>query len=88
MHDTSTKLAKIDELIRNHGVKGLKVLFLFKLLKIELRKILQEQQRVSLNQFNEKTLERVCLDKARQLVKLGRENPTLEDIQELLLSLQ
>ena len=55
--ESSNKFAKIDELIRDKGVEGLKILFLFKLLKVEVLKILRER-RVSLNRFDEKTLEK------------------------------
>ena len=86
LHGTSNKLAKIDELIRNKGVEGLKILFLFKLLKAEVLRTLREQ-RVSLDRFSEKTLENMCLEKALQLVKSSKEKPSLQDIREIMLSL-
>ena len=86
LHESSNKFAKIDELIRDKGVEGLKILFLFKLLKVEVLKILREQ-RVSLNRFDEKTLEKMCLEKALQLIKSGKEKPTPQDIREIMLSL-
>lgn len=86
LHGTSNKLAKIDELIMNKGVEGLKILFLFKLLKAEVLRTLREQQ-VSLDRFSEKTLENMCLEKALQLVKSSKEKPSLQDIREIMLSL-
>lgn len=75
----------MDDLISTHGREGIRLLLLFKLLKV--RVIEKSKQAKLSSRIDEETLNKLCIQKAYQLLKRGRENPTEKDIEELLLKL-
>ncbi|MEM2613671.1 MAG: hypothetical protein QXO15_05500 [Nitrososphaerota archaeon] len=71
----------MDDLISTHG-GGIRLLLLFKLLKV--RVIEKAKQTKLSSRIDEETLNKLCMQKAYQLLKRGGENPTEKDIKELL----
>jgi hypothetical protein len=82
----SRKVNEIDELIRESGKEGVELLLLFKLLKTEVKQRVGKEYPASI--IGEETLNRLCIQKAQQLIKLKKENPGEEDFKELLSSLR
>ncbi|MEM2178200.1 MAG: hypothetical protein QW272_05210 [Candidatus Methanomethylicaceae archaeon] len=79
-------LNEIDELVKKYGKNGMRLLVLFRLLKSRVNLILQKQR--SNLTFNEAVLNQLCISKAYELLKLGKDEPTEKDIEELLLRLR
>jgi len=80
------KLNELDELVKEHGKNGLRLLILFRLLKSKVNLVLQKGYPTPT--FSEADLNQICLSKAYELLKLGKDEPTEEDIRELLARLK
>jgi len=75
-------LNEIDDLIQKHGKDGVRLLFLFKTLKTYVEESIEKNH--STVRIEEETLNRLCIQKAQELVKLKKESPTERDFKELL----
>jgi hypothetical protein len=80
--DSLNRLNEIINLTQKHGKIGIRLLFLFKLLKIKVKeKIEKDYPTITIKEEN---LNRLCIQKAQELVKLEKDEPTEKDIKELL----
>lgn len=79
------KICEIDDLIQKNGKDGVRLLLLFKLLKIKVKERIRRVYPTAI--IEERTLNRLCIQKADELAKLGKESPTEKDIKELLSKL-
>lgn len=79
------KIEEIDDVVQRFGEKGISILFLFKFLKAGTIKKLQERTRFG--RFDEKKLNALCLQKAKELHRIKKMKPTEKDITELLMKL-
>jgi hypothetical protein len=61
---------------------GARLLFLFKLLKVKVKERIERNHPTAT--IEEESLNRLCIQKAQELVKLGEDEPTEKDIKELL----
>lgn len=82
---TSNRLSDLDEIIRKHGVEGIRTLLLFKLLKNKTKEILASKD--SSKDITDNFVNLVCIEKAITLSKLGTQMPSQEDIKEILSKL-
>jgi len=76
-------LKELDAFVKQYGKKGMRLLVIFSLLKSKAKASLQPFARV-----DEGRLDRVCMAKAKELLDLGKDQPTEEDIKELLARLR
>jgi hypothetical protein len=76
------RLNEIDDLIQKHGKNGIRLLLLFKLLKIEVKKRIRRCYPTQI--IDEESLNRLCIEKANQLIKIREDTPTEEDVKDLL----
>jgi len=85
-NNISNKIDKINKIKNEFGKPGLRVLFIFKLLKSQLKdRIEKEKQGYSIiNNLSEDLLNKLCMEKATELVELSKDEPTESDIKELL----
>ena len=83
---SSNKLDEINNLIQKHGIIGARLLFLFKLLKTKVKEMVERSYSTVI--IEEETLNRLCIQKAQKLVKLGKDELTEKDIKELLSRLR
>jgi hypothetical protein len=73
--------AEIDEFLKEYGKDGMRLLVLFSLLKSKVKLVLQQQPTLPVP---ENTLDRLCMAKASELLRLGKDVATEKDIEELL----
>jgi hypothetical protein len=79
--DTWDKFNEIDTFRQKHGSEGIRILMLFKLLKIEVKANLKIS-------VAEETLNSFCIEKAQELVQSGEGILTESDIKEILIKLK
>jgi hypothetical protein len=80
------KMTEMDDLIQKGGRGGVRLLLLFKLLKIRVE---ERIRRVYPNAtIQETTLNRLCVQKANELSRLGKQSPTERDVEDLLSRLR
>lgn len=79
---SSRKISEIDDLIQKGGKEGVRLLLLFKLLKTRVEERVRNRDPTAI--VEEKTLNKLCIQKAYELTKLKRESPTEKDLKELL----
>mgnify|MGYP000162012213 CR=1 FL=1 len=82
LNSSLTKVDRLDRLIRKHGKKGLRLLIIFKLLKMEIMKKLKRRHLHI--KIDEKQLNDICIRKAAQIIKRGGDNPTEKDIKYII----
>ena len=82
----SNKMSELDDLINKHGKNGLRALLVFKLLKTKLSEEVKSNNPYAI--IDENILNSICVKKAQQLVKLGKDKPTEKDFEELLSKLK
>ena len=83
-NNSLNKLSKINELIKKHGKKGLGLLIMFKLVKSRLIDEINEEHYDEVIEINEDELNELCINKAKQIMEKKKDQPTEEDIKELL----
>jgi hypothetical protein len=76
-------LKELNQFLKEYGKDGMKLLVLFSLLKSKAKATLKPYPGV-----DEKRLNRVCMAKANELLRLGKDQPTEKDIEELLSRLK
>lgn len=79
------KMNDIEDLIQKTGKRGMRLLVLFKLLKVKVKERIRQRYPSAI--VEEKTLDKLCIQKAHELTKLRRENPTEKDLEDLLSAL-
>lgn len=78
-------ISSMDRIVKDFGRDGLRFLFLFKTLKSQVQDELK-RERKSLP--NETTLNEVCAETANKLLKAGKEQPTEDEIREIIRKLR
>jgi hypothetical protein len=76
-------LKELDQFIKEYGKDGMRFLMLFCLLKSKAKFALRQCPDLS-----EERLNRACMAKAEELLRLGKDQPTEKDIEELLLHIR
>lgn len=82
---SSRKIIEIDDLIQKGGKEGVRLLLLFKLLKTRVEEEVRTRYPTAI--IEEKTLDKICIQRAYELTKLKKERPTEKDFEELLSAL-
>jgi hypothetical protein len=80
--DSLNKLNELIDLIQKHGKTGARLLFLFKLLKIRVER--EVKRRYPNPIIDEESLNKLCMQIAQELVNIGKDKLTEEDIKKLL----
>lgn len=80
--DTSSE--RLADFIGRHSENDLRVLILFKLVKTRVISAMQADQACDIKRVNSQTLDQFCLDKAKQLAAMGKDDPTEEEIKKLV----
>lgn len=83
---SSRKISEIDDLIQKSGKEGVRLLLLFKLLKTRVEERVKNRYPTAI--IEEKTLNKLCIQKAYELTKLKKESPTEKDLRELLSAIR
>ena len=81
MSKENSKIKLIDDLIKEKGRKGIRVLFFFKMLKTKLKEEISKN--FSGKSINEDVLNDICIKKARKMAKL-KKFPNESDVMELI----
>jgi len=81
-----SRLNEIDKLVKEYGKNGVRLLVLFSLLKSRVNLTLQKKY-PNLT-FSEADLNQLCMLKAYELLKLGKDELTEKDIREILSKLK
>jgi hypothetical protein len=76
-------LNELNQFLKEYGKDGMRLLVLFSLLKSKAKTILQQYPTIDENRLNQ-----TCMAKADELLRLGKDQPTEKDIEELLLRLR
>ena len=76
-------LNELNQFLREYGKDGMRLLVLFSLLKSRAKAVLKSYAGV-----DEERLNRVCMAKADELLRLGKDQPTEKDVEELLSRLK
>lgn len=79
------KLVEVDRLINCFGKDGIKLLLLFKLLKMEVKEYINTHHPAA--SMQEDDLNEVCIEMAYRLIRIEKETPNERDIIELALRL-
>jgi hypothetical protein len=80
--DTSSE--RLADFIGRHSENDLRVLILFKLVKTRVISAMQADQACDIKRVNSQAIDQFCLDKAKQLAAMGKDDPTEEEIKKLV----
>jgi hypothetical protein len=80
--DTSSE--RLADFIGRHSENDLRVLILFKLVKTRVISAMQADQAFDIKRVNSQAIDQFCLDKAKQLAAMGKNDPTEEEIRKLV----
>jgi uncharacterized protein YihD (DUF1040 family) len=80
--DSLNKLNEVIDLIQKYGKTGAKLFFLFKLLKIRVEEEVRRRYPNAI--IDEKILNKLCMQIAQELVNIGKDKLTEDDIKKLL----
>jgi len=83
-NNSLNKLSKISELIKKHDKKGLELLIMFKLVKYRLIDEISEEHYDEEIEIDGDELNELCINKAKLIMEKKKDQPTEEDIKELL----
>jgi len=81
---TETSL-RISQFVKTRGEQGTRILLLFKLIKSELEK--QLYSNIVMSASEELKLNQICLEKAQELARIGKTQPTEEDVRGLIANI-
>jgi hypothetical protein len=77
---------ELEVLMKEYGKNGVRLLFLFRLLKLRVTMFLQKHHPDW--RYDADFLNQLCMLKAYDLLKYGKDEPTEKDIEELLMKLK
>lgn len=80
-----SNFAEMNDFVKEYGKEGIRLLALFHLLKSKVMLSLQLQH--PNRPFDEMLLNQLCMSRAYELLKVGKDKPTEKDIEELLSKL-
>ena len=87
MTDGSRNIDSLVGFAERHGEEGLRVLLLFRLIKLKIRVKIRRENPDSPLRYSEEQLNEFCLEKAQQLAQLGKGEVKEDEINSLLNSL-
>lgn len=76
-------LKELNQFIKEYGQNGMRLLVLFSLLKSKAKIALRQHPNLSEEKINS-----ACMAKASELLRLGKNQPTEKDIEDLLLHIR
>lgn len=82
---TVSDITSVDKIIKEFGRDGIRGLFFFKTIKLQVQNELRKQ-----GEFlrNEDMLNQVCAEAAKKLLLAGKEQPSKDEISEILHKLK
>jgi uncharacterized protein YihD (DUF1040 family) len=81
--DSLNKLNEVIDLIQKYGKTGTRLLFLFKLLKIRVEGEVKRRYPNAI--IDEESLNKLCMQIAQELVNIGKDKLTEEDIKKVVV---
>ena len=87
MLNTSSNINKIDKFIKIYGKKGFELLVFYKLLKTIVLERIRKEHPMKRLRVDKNALNRLCIQKAQQLISGRKSKMTEEDVKKIVARL-